>query len=307
MASEASFFSRLRQGLTKTREQLAGRLDRLLPKGRQVDAALLEELEEALVISDLGVNTAAELMTGLRAAVKPEGLDRAEDLKAYLRRAILAVLQPVEKPLEVPRLDRPWVLLALGVNGTGKTTTIGKLALRLKQQGRSVLLVAADTFRAAAIQQLEIWGQRAGVEVIKQREGTDPSAVAFDAIRVAKQRQVEVVIIDTAGRLHTRKNLMEELKKVKRIVAREQPGAPDETLLVLDATTGQNALAQARIFHEAIGVTGLCLTKLDGTAKGGIVVAISREFQIPIRLIGVGEQIEDLQTFNAEEFVQALI
>jgi len=307
LASEASFFSRLRQGLSKTRDQLAGRLDRLLPKGRQVDAALLEELEEALVTSDLGVKTAAELMAGLGAAVKREGLESAEDLKAYLRRAILEILQPVEKPLEVPRLDRPWVLLALGVNGTGKTTTIGKIALRLRQQGRSVLLAAADTFRAAAIQQLEIWGQRAGVEVIKHQEGADPSAVAFDAIKAAQRRGVEVVIIDTAGRLHTRKNLMEELKKVKRIVAREQPGAPDEVLLVLDATTGQNALAQAKTFHEAIGITGLCLTKLDGTAKGGIVIAISREFGIPIRLIGVGEQIEDLQTFRAEEFVRALI
>ena len=307
MASEASFFSRLRQGLSKTRDQFAGRLDRLLPKGRQVDAALLEELEEALVTSDLGVKTAAELMTGLGAAVKREGLESAEDLRAYLRRAILEILQPVEKPLEVPRLDRPWVLLALGVNGTGKTTTIGKIALRLRQQGRSVLLAAADTFRAAAIQQLEIWGQRAGVEVIKHQEGADPSAVAFDAIKAAQKRGVEVVIIDTAGRLHTRKNLMEELKKMKRIVAREQPGTPDEVLLVLDATTGQNALAQAKIFHEAIGITGLCLTKLDGTAKGGIVIAISREFGIPIRLIGVGEQIEDLQTFRAEEFVRALI
>ena len=307
MASEASFFSRLRQGLSKTRDQFAGRLDRLLPKGRQVDAALLEELEEALVTSDLGVKTAAELMTGLGAAVKREGLESAEDLKAYLRRAILEILQPVEKPLEVPRLDRPWVLLALGVNGTGKTTTIGKIALRLRQQGRSVLLAAADTFRAAAIQQLEIWGQRAGVEVIKHQEGADPSAVAFDAIKAAQKRGVEVVIIDTAGRLHTRKNLMEELKKMKRIVAREQPGAPDEVLLVLDATTGQNAPAQAKIFHEPIGITGLCLTKLDGTAKGGIVIAISREFGIPIRLIGVGEQIEDLQTFRAEEFVRALI
>jgi fused signal recognition particle receptor len=307
LASEASFFSRLRQGLSKTRDQFAGRLDRLLPKGRQVDAALLEELEEALVTSDLGVKTAAELMTGLGAAVKREGLESAEDLKAYLRRAILEILQPVEKPLEVPRLDRPWVLLALGVNGTGKTTTIGKIALRLRQQGRSVLLAAADTFRAAAIQQLEIWGQRAGVEVIKHQEGADPSAVAFDAIKAAQKRGVEVVIIDTAGRLHTRKNLMEELKKMKRIVAREQPGTPDEVLLVLDATTGQNALAQAKIFHEAIGITGLCLTKLDGTAKGGIVIAISREFGIPIRLIGVGEQIEDLQTFRAEEFVRALI
>jgi len=307
LASEASFFSRLRQGLSKTRDQFAGRLDRLLPKGRQVDAALLEELEEALVTSDLGVKTAAELMTGLGAAVKREGLESAEDLRAYLRRAILEILQPVEKPLEVPRLDRPWVLLALGVNGTGKTTTIGKIALRLRQQGRSVLLAAADTFRAAAIQQLEIWGQRAGVEVIKHQEGADPSAVAFDAIKAAQKRGVEVVIIDTAGRLHTRKNLMEELKKMKRIVAREQPGTPDEVLLVLDATTGQNALAQAKIFHEAIGITGLCLTKLDGTAKGGIVIAISREFGIPIRLIGVGEQIEDLQTFRAEEFVRALI
>ena len=306
MASEGGFFARLRQGLAKTKDQLAGRLDRLL-SGRKVDAALLEELEEALVTSDLGVKTAAELMAGLQEAVKQNKLESPEALKQHLRQAILAILQPVAKPLQVPKLDRPWVLLVTGVNGTGKTTTIGKLALRLKQEGRSVLLAAADTFRAAAIQQLEIWGQRSGCEVIKHKEGADPSAVAFDAIKAAEKRKIEVVIIDTAGRLHTRVNLMEELKKVRRIVSREMPGAPDETLLVLDATTGQNAIQQTKIFHEALGVTGLVMTKLDGTAKGGIVVAISREFGIPIRLIGVGEQIEDLQTFSAEAFVQALI
>ena len=307
MASEGGFFARLRQGLAKTKDQLAGRLDRLLAAGRKVDAALLEELEEALVTSDLGVKTAADLMAGLQQAVKQGGLENPEQLKTHLRSAILEILRPVEKPLTLPKLDRPWVLLVIGVNGTGKTTTIGKLALRLKQEGHSVILAAADTFRAAAIQQLEIWGQRAGAEVIKHKEGADPSAVAFDAIKAAEKRKVEAVIIDTAGRLHTRVNLMEELKKVRRIVTRELPGAPDETLLVLDAGTGQNAIQQAKIFHEALNVTGLVMTKLDGTAKGGIVVAISREFGIPIRLIGVGEQIEDLQTFNAEAFVQALI
>ena len=306
MASEGGFFARLRQGLAKTKDQFAGRLDRLL-SGRKVDAALLEELEEALVTSDLGVKTAADLMAGLKLAVKQNQLETPEALKDYLRQAILEILKPVEKPLQVPNLDRPWVLLVTGVNGTGKTTTIGKIALRLKQEGRSVILAAADTFRAAAIQQLEIWGQRAGCEVVKHPQGADPSAVAFDAIKAAEKRGIEVVIIDTAGRLHTRVNLMEELKKVRRIVSRELPGAPDETLLVLDATTGQNAIQQAKIFHEAIQVTGLVMTKLDGTAKGGIVVAISREFGIPIRLIGVGEQIDDLQTFNAEAFVQALI
>jgi len=307
VASEGGFFARLRQGLAKTKDQLAGRLDRLLAAGRKVDAALLEELEEALVTSDLGVKTAADLMAGLQQAVKQGGLENPEQLKTHLRSAILEILRPVEKPLTLPKLDRPWVLLVIGVNGTGKTTTIGKLALRLKQEGHSVILAAADTFRAAAIQQLEIWGQRAGAEVIKHKEGADPSAVAFDAIKAAEKRKVEAVIIDTAGRLHTRVNLMEELKKVRRIVTRELPGAPDETLLVLDAGTGQNAIQQAKIFHEALNVTGLVMTKLDGTAKGGIVVAISREFGIPIRLIGVGEQIEDLQTFNAEAFVQALI
>jgi len=307
VASEGGFFARLRQGLAKTKEQLAGRLDRLLAPGRKVDAALLEELEETLVTSDLGVKTAEDLMAHLNQAIKQKSLESADELKDHLRAAILEILKPVAKPLAMPRLDRPWVLLVTGVNGTGKTTTIGKIALRLKQDGHSVILAAADTFRAAAIQQLEIWGQRAGAEVIKHKEGADPSAVAFDAIKAAQKRGIEVVIIDTAGRLHTRVNLMEELKKVRRIVSREMPGAPDETLLVLDAGTGQNAIQQAKMFHEALNVTGLVLTKLDGTAKGGIVVAISREFGIPIRLIGVGEQIEDLQTFSAEAFVQALI
>lgn len=307
MFSEGSFFSRLRQGLKKTRDQLSVRLEQLLSPARRLDPSLFEELEETLVTSDLGVKTAGELLDALRTAVKQEKLETAGELRAYLSRAILEILRPVEKPLEVRRLERPWVLLALGVNGTGKTTTIGKLAFQLRREGHSVLLVPADTFRAAAIQQLEIWGQRAGVEVFNSKEGADPSAVVFDALKSAQKRGLEVVIIDTAGRLHTRVNLMEELKKVKRIIGRELPGAPDEILLVLDATTGQNALAQAKLFHAALGVTGICLTKLDGTAKGGIVVAISREFQIPLRLIGVGEQIEDLQPFRAEEFVPALL
>ena len=306
VASGAGLFARLRQGLSKTKDQLSRRLDHIFSPSRKLDAGLFEELEEALIASDLGVKTAADLIAGLRQAVAKGKLDSAEAAKAELRRAILEILQPVAKPLAVPKLDRPYVLLVIGVNGTGKTTTIGKLALQLKAEGHSVILAAADTFRAAAIQQLEIWGQRAGAEVVKHREGADPSAVAFDAIQAARRRNASVVIVDTAGRLHTRVNLMEELKKVKRIVAREQPGAPDEVLLVLDATTGQNAIQQAKIFHEAIQVTGLCLTKLDGTAKGGIAVAISREFGIPLRLIGVGESIADLQTFAAEPFVQAL-
>ena len=247
------------------------------------------------------------LLEGLEAARGKEGLKDGAAMKRWLKERIFAILEKVERPLEVPPgLTGPFVIMVTGVNGTGKTTTIGKLALRFKQDGKKVLLGAADTFRAAAIQQLEVWAARAGAPVIKHQEGADPAAVAYDTIKAAEARHADVVIIDTAGRLHTKVNLMEELKKAKRIVGRELPGAPHEILLVLDATTGQNAVQQVKMFHQALGITGLILTKLDGTAKGGIVVAISDEFKIPVRFIGVGEKIYDLQPFRAREFTEAL-
>jgi len=273
---------------------------------------VLEELEAALIATDLGVRTVGRLMDRLREEAHggdPTASAQTERLLRVLKEAILATLGACEgQPLDslVAEGPRPFVLLAVGVNGVGKTTTVAKLAQRLRESGKTPLLVAADTFRAAAIEQLGVWGRRVGVEVIRHRPGADPSAVVFDGLAAAKARGVDVVLIDTAGRLHTKTNLMDELRKMKRVLARELPGAPHEVLLVLDATTGQNALSQARQFHEAVGVTGLALTKLDGTARGGIVVAIAEELKIPVRLIGVGEAAEDLQDFHARAFVDAL-
>ena len=304
------WLDRLQQGLARTRTALNRSLDRLA--GRALDSAAQEELEAALLASDIGVRTVSTLMDRLR-----EQGPAAGDARGVLRAGVLEVLQggqrePIEQ--QIKRGSRPFVILAVGVNGVGKTTTVAKLAQRLKQAGLTPLLVAADTFRAAAIEQLESWGNRIGVEVIRHKQGADPSAVVFDGLAAARARGVDVVLIDTAGRLHTKTNLMEELKKVKRVLARELPGAPastpggapHEVLLVLDGTVGQNALSQARLFHEAVGVTGIALTKLDGTARGGVVVAIAGELKIPVRLIGVGESAEDLQDFDAPAFVDAL-
>ncbi len=297
---------RLRDGLGKTKDKLTRELAGILSRGK-VDDEMLEELEEALITSDLGVKTSQDLLQRLEEAMKSERLETPDQVREWLKKEMLSILERVEEPLVVPPDHAgPFVIMVTGVNGTGKTTTIGKLAMRFRQEGRSVLLGAADTFRAAAIEQLEIWGERAGSKVIKHREGADPSAVMFDTIKAAQARDVDVVIADTAGRLHTKKNLMDELVKAKRITARELAGAPHEVLLALDATTGQNALQQAKTFHQALDVTGLVLTKLDGTAKGGIIVAVSDEFEIPIRFIGVGERIYDLQPFKAGEFVEAL-
>jgi len=246
------------------------------------------------------------LIEKLKKQVDKKKIKDPSSLQEALREELIGILAVAEAPLEVPELDRPYVIMVTGVNGTGKTTTIGKLAMKLKSEGKSVLLAAADTFRAAAIEQLEIWGKRADAPVVRHKEGSDPSAVAFDAIKAAVSRKVDVVIVDTAGRLHTKANLMDELKKLKRIISRELPGTPDEVLLVLDATTGQNAVQQTKMFHEALDITGIVLTKLDGTAKGGIVISISDEFRLPLRLIGVGEKIYDLQDFRAEDFVRAL-
>jgi fused signal recognition particle receptor len=300
------WLNRLRQGLSKTQNKLGQGLESLFARS-EIDDDFIEELEELLITSDLGVKTSTELLERMREAIKKEKMKEGGEVRGWLKNEIKEILSAVENPLAIPG-DRkePFVIMVTGVNGTGKTTTIGKIAMRFKQDGSKVLIGAADTFRAAAIEQLQIWAGRAGGQVIAHQEGADPSAVAFDAIKAAQARKTDVLIIDTAGRLHTKVNLMEELKKVKRITGRELPGAPHEILLVLDATTGQNAVAQAKMFNQALEVTGLVLTKLDGTAKGGIIVAISDELKIPIRFIGVGEKIYDLQPFCASEFVDAL-
>ena len=294
---------RFRQTLARTREAVQEGLDRVL-KGQELGPATLEDLEEVLIQADLGVETAEAFVEAVREQARRgrlTGGDVRETLAERLREALKGAAAPLA--LEA----RPAVLLMLGVNGAGKTTTCGKLAGQLAAQGHRVLLAAADTFRAAAIEQLERWGERVGVEVVKQGPGADPSAVAFDAVRAAQARAADVLVIDTAGRLHTTANLVQELGKVKRVIARQLPGAPHETLLVLDATTGQNGITQARLFHEALTLTGLVLTKLDGTAKGGIVVRIARELALPIKLVGTGERPEDLAPFDAEAFVAALV
>ena len=296
---------RLKQGLERSRQALNQGLDGLLSAGRVVDEGMLEELEEVLVASDLGVREAAEFVARVRAEAKRTGALSGQDVRALLRRFLEDALVGAAAPLNVD--GAPSVILMLGVNGAGKTTSTGKLAAALRASGKSVLLAAADTFRAAAVEQLEEWGRRAGAAVIRQGAGADPAAVVFDAVKAAASRGVDVLLVDTAGRLHTKSNLMDELAKLKKVVARQLPGAPHECLMVMEASTGQNALAQARLFHETVGLTGLVLTKLDGTAKGGIVVRIYRELGVPIKLIGVGEQLEDLQPFDPKAFVDSLI
>ncbi|MCC6501911.1 MAG: signal recognition particle-docking protein FtsY [Deltaproteobacteria bacterium] len=293
-------FESLKAGLARTHNAIMGNVEAVFTGESREDQ--LERLEEALILSDVGVAAATDIVDGLRARLI--GND-PEKLKNYLKDSIYSILREVERPLEIT--NTPFVIMVLGVNGVGKTTTIGKLASKFSSEGKSVLLAAGDTFRAAAIEQLEGWGQRANCPVIRQAHGGDPGAVIFDAMRAAEARRSDIVILDTAGRLHTKVNLMEELKKVQRVAARELPGAPHERLLVLDASTGQNAVNQARLFNEAVGVTGIVLTKLDGTAKGGIIIAIARELKIPIRFIGVGETIDDLKVFDAKDFVDALI
>ena len=302
------WLQRLSDGLTKTRDVVRGSMDRLL--GRSADPALLEEFEAALIASDLGTSVVDRVMERLKKQLQGTDASQPGLVHRVLRNTLLDVLTPVQGlSLEslLAKGPKPFVILAVGVNGVGKTTTIAKIAQRLVQAGKAPLLVAADTFRAAAIDQLQVWADRVGVDVIRHRHGADPAAVAFDGIAAAKARQVDVVLIDTAGRLHTKSNLMDELRKITRVIGQECPGAPHEVLLVLDATVGQNALSQARQFHQTVGVTGLVLTKLDGTARGGIVVAIAEELKLPVRLIGVGESVEDLQDFQSDAFVDALI
>jgi fused signal recognition particle receptor len=282
-----------------------GRLDQLLLRQKQIDEELLEELEEILITADIGVQTTLALIERVRDGVERRELANPAEIKKALQSEILTFLNVPTKPHLIHDV-RPHVIMVVGVNGVGKTTTIGKLAARYTKQGKQVMLVAADTFRAAAVEQLEIWAERVGAEVIRHKGKSDPSAVVYDGIHAATSRDVDVVIIDTAGRLHTKVNLMEELKKVRRIVSRQLPGAPSEILLVLDATTGQNAIVQAQLFHEAIEITGIALAKLDGTAKGGIVVAICQSLGLPLQYIGLGEKAEDLYDFDADTFVRAL-
>ena len=301
------FFEKLKTGLSKTHQGFVEKIDRLLLGKKTIDQDLLDELEGLLFAADLGVRTSTQLIEGVQQGLKRGDLQDPERVKEFIKEEILRILKSAEHPLSVNLAQtRPFVFMVMGVNGVGKTTTIGKIAYHYSSQGKKILIGAADTFRAAAVEQLEVWANRVGADFIKQSKGSDPSAVAFDSIHAAKARDTDLVFIDTAGRLHTKVNLMEELKKVKRIVGRECPGAPHELLLVLDATTGQNAISQAKLFNETVGVTGIAITKLDGTAKGGILVGITEELKIPIRYIGVGEGLDDLREFNASEFVQAL-
>jgi fused signal recognition particle receptor len=304
---KAGLFRRLSEGLAKTRNSLIKRVDAVFLGKREIDAELFEELEEILITADLGVRTTQDLLDHAREQVKRRELSDPQALKAVLRDRITEYLLSSDKPADLVMPESgPFVIMVLGVNGVGKTTTIGKIAYKFVNSGQKVLLVAADTFRAAAVEQLQVWGNRIGVDVVAQQTGADPSSVVFDGLDHANSSDVDVVIVDTAGRLHTKVNLMEELKKIKRVMDKKLPGAPHEVMLVLDATTGQNAISQARLFNEAVDITGLTLTKLDGTAKGGIVVNICHEFNIPIRFIGIGEQLEDLRDFDPNEFVEAL-
>ena len=305
-AGRGGWLRRLRAGLGKTRASLGGGLDRLLRGRRRVDDEVLEELETELLMADVGVEATNRIVGDLTRRLSRRQLADGDAVLAALREDLAAILEPCTQPLAVDRSRQPFVILVVGVNGAGKTTTIGKLAHHLQGQGLSVLLAAGDTFRAAAVEQLQAWGERNGVPVIAQHTGADAASVVYDALEAARARGIDVLIADTAGRLHTQSNLMAELEKIRRVLGRTDPDAPHEVLLVLDAGTGQNALAQAEQFRAAVGVTGLCLTKLDGTARGGIIFALAQRLGLPIRFIGVGEGIEDLRPFDAREFVDAL-
>ena len=300
---KVGFFEKLKNGLKKTKDGFMSKLELLMNSFTKIDEDFFDELEETLILSDIGAETSMEICDKLRQAVKRTGATDPADVKKLLREIIAEMLTGGNEL----RLDtKPSVIMVIGVNGAGKTTTIGKLAANLKSQGKKVIVAAADTFRAAAIDQLNVWTDRAGVDIIKHSEGSDPAAVVFDALSAAKARGADVVLCDTAGRLHNKKNLMEELKKIARVISREVPDASVETLLVLDATTGQNAVNQAKLFSESAEITGIVLTKLDGTAKGGIIIPIKNELGIPVKLVGVGEKIDDLQPFSPEDYVQAL-
>ena len=299
------FFDKLKQGLNKTKTSFEEKMNNVFSNFRKVDEELLEELEEALIMSDVGVETSTKIVSKLRERIKKENIQDEEGVKQALRDEIKNIFDSVDNSLKLE--TKPSVILVVGVNGVGKTTSIGKMANRLKQDGKKVVVAAADTFRAAAVEQLEIWANRAGCDIVKKQEGVDPASVVYDAIRMAKEKQADVLICDTAGRLHNKKYLMDELLKIKRVIDKELPGASKEVLMVLDATTGQNAIEQVKAFKETVDITGIVLTKLDGTAKGGVVIGIVAENQMPVKFIGVGEQIDDMEIFNSTDFVNALI
>jgi fused signal recognition particle receptor len=299
-----SIFDKIKNGLTRTREQLVTKIEWAV-KGKPIDEAAFDEIEEAMLLSDAGLETTEFLVDNLKRRWKRGQIKTSDDIRLYMVEEIRDLLAPAEGPI-IFGDRKPFVILTLGVNGVGKTTTIAKMARLYGESGKKVLFGACDTFRAAAIEQLEVWAERLGVEVIKHKEGSDPAAVAYDAARAARARGVDVLMLDTAGRLHTKVNLMEEMRKVRRVVSKEIEGAPQETLLVVDATNGQNAIAQARTFNEALGVTGIVITKLDGTAKGGFILPIAHSLKIPIRFVGVGESFDDLIPFNAQDFSKAL-
>ncbi len=298
------FFEKLKQGLTKTKEAINNQINNVFSNFRKVDEELLEELEEALIMSDVGAETSIKIIDNLRNKIKLKKIEDAELVKEALKREIECIL--TEKDTRMIIDTKPSIIMVVGVNGAGKTTSIGKIAANLKKAGKKVLVAAADTFRAAAIEQLEVWTDRANVDILKKAEGSDPASVVFDAARKAKSEDYDVLIVDTAGRLHTKKNLMEELNKIERVIEKELPEASKEILIVLDGTTGQNALIQAKEFSEVTKITGIILTKLDGTAKGGVVIGICSELNVPVKFVGVGEQIDDLQVFNAKDFANAL-
>lgn len=299
------FFDKLKQGLNKTKTSIDDKINNVFSNFRKVDEDLLQELEEALIMSDIGMETSVQIIDNLRTRAKKEKIEDEESIRKALREEMESMLSQLDNSLNIE--TTPAVILVVGVNGVGKTTSIGKIANKLQKQGKKVMLAAADTFRAAAVEQLEIWANRVGCDIVKKEEGADPASVVFDAIRQAKANNVDVLICDTAGRLHNKKNLMDELSKINKIIDRELPNSSKETMLVIDGTTGQNAISQTKAFKEIVNITGIILTKLDGTAKGGVVLGISNENKIPIKFIGVGEQIDDMEEFNAEEFVKAII
>ena len=299
------FFDKLKQGLSKTKNSFEEKINNVFSTFRKVDEDLLEELEEVLIMSDVGVETSTKIINNLRDRIKKEKIEGAEEVKQALREEIKEIFDSVDNSLHLDTV--PSVILVVGVNGVGKTTSIGKMANRLRMDGKKVVVAAADTFRAAAVEQLEIWANRAGCDIVKREEGIDPASVVFDAIKVVKEKRADVLICDTAGRLHNKKYLMDELVKIKKVIDKELPDASKEVLMVLDATTGQNAISQVKAFKETVDITGLVLTKLDGTAKGGVVIGITNENKMPVKFIGIGEKIDDMEVFNSDDFVKALI